>query len=116
MLVGGLGSNRSRPAWRQVDRALQHRTVLNRCNNRNAISRFPSQIQDFAKQFIYMQKKRHRSDYDPDAASDPNLTFSKSGVLRDMLDTEDVIRRFQKTPARDRRAFAGYVLLDIRND
>ena len=116
MLVGGPGSNRSRPAWRQVYRALKHGTVLNRCSNRNAISRFPSQIQDFAKQFVYMQKKRHRSDYDPDAASDPNLTFSKSGVLQDILDTEDVIRRFQKTPARDRRAFAVYVLLDVRND
>ena len=116
MLVGGPGSNRSRPAWRQVYRALQHGIVRNRCNNRNAISRFPSQIQDFAKHFIYMQKKRHSADYDPYAMRNPITSFLKSDVVQDILVTEGIINRFNQTPARDRRAFAVYVLLDVRND
>ena len=116
MLVGGPGSNRSRSAWRQVYRALRHGTVLNRCNNRNAISRFPSQIQDFAKQFIYMQKKRHSADYDPYAMRNPITSFLKSDVVQDILVTEGIINRFNQAPARDRRAFAVYVLLDVRND
>ena len=56
-----------------------------------------------------MQAKRHSADYDPDAA------FDKSQVLQYIDLTEDTINRFNGTPRRDRRAFAIYVLLDIRS-
>ena len=57
-----------------------------------------------------MQVKRHSADYDPGG------TFRKSDVIQDIDEAEDVIKRFIEVPRADRRAFAIYVLLDIRND
>ena len=109
MLVGGPGANRSQPAWRQVYRALQHRDAKQRCESR-AISRFPSELQDFAIQFVAMQKERHRADYDPDGA------FSKDEVLQNITEAERRLSRFSKVSAKDRRAFAVYVLFPMRNN
>ena len=109
MLVGGPGVNRSQPAWRQAYRALQHRDAKRRCESR-AISRFPNELQDFAIQFVAMQKERHRADYDPDGA------FSKDEVLQNITEAERRLSRFSKVPAKDRRAFAVYVLFPMRNN
>ena len=116
MIVGGSGSSRSVPAWRQAYRALRHGTVRQRCERSGIIARFPSEIQDFAEQFVDMQKKRHTADYDPYAMRNPITNFVKSDVIQDILVTEGIIHRFNQCPARDRRAFAVYVLLDVRND
>lgn len=70
--------------------------------------RFPAEVQDFGSLFVEMQHKRHTADYDPDAQ------FAKSDVMKDIGRVEDVIARFADLPARDRRAFAIYVLLDQR--
>ena len=102
MLVGGAGAARSRPAWRQAYRGLQHRTARRRCEDR-IINRFPVEIQDLANLFIDMQKKRHRADYEPT-------------VMQDIAETENAIRRFSRVDRKDRRAFAVYLLLDIRRD
>ena len=110
MLVGGPGSDRSRAAWRQTYRALRHGVARQRCQRHAIISRFPAAIQDFAKLFSEMQAKRHAADYDPYAA------FFKSDVLQDIAAAAAIIDLFNATPARDRRAFAVYVLLDVRND
>ena len=110
MLVGGPGANRSQPAWRQAYRALQHGTARQRCERQSIITKFPESVQDFAERFADMQKKRHYADYAPDA------TFFKSDVIQDITDAEDVIRCFNSVPARDRRAFAVYVLLPLRTD
>lgn len=56
-----------------------------------------------------MQMKRHSADYDPDAA------FLKSDVIQYIDEAEDAIKQFNSAPRADRRAFAIYVLLDIRN-
>lgn len=109
MLAGSVQANRSHPAWRQTYRALQHTTVRNRCR-RDTINRFPADIRKFAKLFVSMQVKRHRADYDP------GVTFRKSDVIQDIDEAEDAIKRFSEVPRADRRAFAIYVLLDIRND
>ena len=55
-----------------------------------------------------MQAKRQSADYDPEAA------FDKSHVIQDIDAIEGAIIRFNAAPRRDRRAFAIYVLLDIR--
>ncbi len=109
MLVGGPSAHRSQPAWRQAYRGLQHRTARQRCERQDII-KFPAEIQDFAERFVDMQQKRHEADYDPDA------TFSKSDVIQDITDAEDVIRCFNSVPVRDRRAFAVYLLLPLRTD
>jgi hypothetical protein len=110
MLVGGSGARRSQPAWRQVYRALQHGPARKRCERRAMVKEFPSEIQNFASLFVLMQKERHRADYDPDAA------FYKTYVRIRIAQAAILIKRFNRVPTRDRRAFAVYVLLDIRGD
>ena len=110
MLVGPPGAHRSQSAWRQAYRALQHGAARQRCERQGMIIKFPDEIQDFAERFVDMQQKRHEADYDPDA------TFSKSDVIQDITDAEDVIRCFNSVPVRDRRAFAVYLLLPLRTD
>ena len=72
------------------------------------MSKFAAEVQDFGSLFVEMQRKRHTADYDPDAQ------FAKSDVMKDIGRVEDVIARFADLPAKDRRAFAIYVLLDQR--
>ena len=110
MLAGSVPANRSRPAWRQTYRALQHSRTRTRCRRQDIMGKFPNEIQEFAKWFVEMQAKRHSADYDPDAA------FDKSHVLQDIDTAADILNRFNNVPRRDRRAFAIYVLLDIRRD
>ncbi len=109
MLVGGPGSNRSSSAWNQAYRGLQHRVARQRCQNRS-ISSFPMEIQYFAQVFVDMQQLRHIADYDPDA------DYSKADAMQLIGFAEEGIRRFQQAPARDRRAFAVYVLLPTRSN
>lgn len=108
MLVGSQQSRRSAAAWRQAYRALEHGAAKNACNNGNIIPRFPDDIQDFANAFVTMQDKRHSADYDP------TFKATKSGVKSDVELAGDVIKRFSHAPARDRRAFAAYVLFKNR--
>lgn len=115
MLVGGPGSDRSRPAWGQTYRALRHGAARQRCQQSTIVARFPSEIQDFADLFVDMQKKRHSADYDPYAMRNPITRLVKSDAIQDIRVAKGIIHRFNATPARDRRAFAVYVLLDVRN-
>ena len=115
-IVGGPGSNRSRPAWNQAYRAPEHGLTRRRCENRNMMVRFPDNIQDFAVFFVLMQRMRHLADYDPDASDTPELALSRSYILQLIDDVEDVIRSFNRVPIADRRAFAVYVLMAVRNN
>ncbi len=56
-----------------------------------------------------MQAKRERADYDPEG------TFDKSVVLQDVDLAEMAISQFAKVPLKDRRAFAIWVLLNVRS-
>ena len=109
MLVGGPSADRSRPAWNQTYRALQHGFARQRCEH-PSVANFPSEIRYFARTFVDMQQDRHRADYNPD------VSFVKADVVQLIDSAEDAIRRFQQAPVRDRRAFAVYVLLPTRND
>ena len=102
------GTDRSQPAWRQAYRALDHGTVKRRCDHQGTIKRFPQEIHDFANVLVDLQAKRHSADYDPDAS------FRKSEVLQDIDEAAEVIRCFGEASLKDRRAFAVYVLLNIR--
>lgn len=104
-MVGGGNADRSKPAWKQVYRALEHGTAKNACQKNNStLKKFPKDIEDFGNFFVGMQQKRHSADYDPAA------TFYKSAVEQDISDAESVIERFQNAPIKDRRAFAAFVL------
>jgi uncharacterized protein (UPF0332 family) len=108
LLVGGAGSARSAPAWKQAYRALEHGPVKAACQNSGLLAKFPQEIQDFANVFVQMQAKRHNADYDPEAR------FYKSAVLNDIDTVEAVIAAFDKAPVKDRRAFAVLVMLKLR--
>ena len=109
MLAGSVPVNRSRPAWRQTYRALQHSRARTRCRRQDIMLLFPYEIQTFAKLFVDIQAKRHSADYDPDAH------FFKSDVVQYIDTAEEAIHHFNSVSRQDRRAFAIYVLLDIRS-
>ncbi len=107
LLVGGSSSERSKYAWKQTYRALEHGLSKKCCQNTD-IQKFPQEIQDFADMFVTMQEKRHRADYDPDEKN------YKSSVLVDLKSVEKVILDFPNAPLKDRRAFAAFVILKRR--
>ena len=109
LLVGGIGSDRSEPAWRQAYRALEHGAARQRCNRAAIVQKFPEEIQDFADKFVAMQQKRHQADYAPEAR------YDKVSVLQDIITIAEAITRFHQVPVKDRRAFAVYLLLPLRN-
>lgn len=107
-LIGSRSADRSRPAWRQVYRALEHGFAKNSCKNQTIMKKFPKDIEDFANTFVSLQRKRHSADYDPFSQ------FTKLEVKSDISATRDTIERFQSTPIKDRRAFAAFVLFKSR--
>ena len=107
-LVGGLNADRSEPAWRQVYRALEHGRVKSSCANKDLLSKFPQEVQDFANEFVSMQAKRHLADYDP------FTRFAKLKVQAEIATARSMIEAFQSVPVKHRRAFAVYALFRAR--
>lgn len=105
--MGGEGAAKSKHAWRQTYRALNHGAAAKACQNK-LITKFPKEIEDFANAFIAMQDKRHSADYDPHAK------FTKSEVLNDLALVSKAIADFEACDAKDRRAFCAYVLFKPR--
>ena len=74
------------------------------------LNRFPRGIRGFGKFFVDMQRERHAADYDPGAY------FSRSDVMQMIEETARNITRFNGVAVKDRRAFAVYVLFNLRQD
>lgn len=108
LLIGGANSSRSKPAWRQVYRALEHNFAKSQCADKGVIHRFPKPIEDFANHFVAMQEKRHKADYDP------FHRIYKSEVAVDIALTKQAMEQFKRTPKRDRQAFCALVLFKKR--
>jgi hypothetical protein len=108
LLVGGTGADRSRHAWRQVYRSLEHGIARNACRS-GLVGQFPKGIEDFAHAFAEMQEKRHVADYDPYAR------LQKSAVLAEIDLVERAIDEFGKCGKKDRRAFCAFVLFKQRS-
>ena len=84
-----------------------------RCTERRpqrVLRLFPREIQGFAEQFVKMQRARHLADYDP------LEQFSRSDVFQLLEETKTAITEFQQVDRSDRRAFAVFVLFDLRRD
>lgn len=107
-LLGGEGAQRSRPAWRQAYRALEHGTAKAACKNK-LMEKFSKPIADFANLFHTMQVKRHGADYDP------HIRLSKSEVMFDVDLVRRTIIEFKSQPMKDRRAFCVHVLFKMRS-
>lgn len=108
-LLGGTGAAKSRGAWRQTYRALEHKKSKDACRNRAWVAKFPQPIADFANAFVSMQEKRHLADYDP------TIRLTKSEVTTDIALSEQAIKDFKIQPIKDRRAFCAYVLFKVRD-
>ena len=109
MLVGPSGTDRRESSWQQAYRALQHGTLRARCDNTRMMQTFPTEIQRLGEQVLYLQPRRERADYDP------SETLEQSVVILDIEKTEQRILELPQAPERDRRAFAVYVLLNLRS-
>lgn len=109
LLAGEYPRDVSQRAWIQVYRALEHGVVRNRTGNQGIFSRFSPDIKDFAATFVRLQAKRNRADYNPIA------TFSASDVEGDIDAAETAINNFEKISEREKRNFAIYILISIRN-
>lgn len=107
-LIGQTREIRRSRAWRQAYRALEHGFAKNACRDKAIIDRFPVDVQDFANAFAALQERRHSADYDP------HFGLTKSEVTADIELAADVIGRFARVIAADRRRFAAHVLLKKR--
>lgn len=108
LLVGGAGAARSKHAWKQVYRAIDHGTAKTACRDGAVVTQFPKPIEDFANTFVTMQTKRVTADYDPTAK------FTKSEVIQDIATVRRAIAAFSAEPRKDRLAFCTFVLLRKR--
>jgi hypothetical protein len=109
LLIGGANSSRSKRAWAQAYRVLEHGVAKRCCTDQKMMQHFPQPIQDFADMFVQMQLKRHDADYDP------NFKAYKSAVITDLFTVVAAVHAFERAPKKDRRAFAAFVLLKQRN-
>ena len=113
LLVGDRASTPTRQAWRQAYRSLDHRRVRKQCTERRpkrTLDRFPQEIRNFANQFVRMQDLRHLADYDP------FQDFTRLEVLLQIENTITAIAQFEQARRSHRRAFAVFVLFDLRRD
>jgi hypothetical protein len=109
LLVGGVGAERSKHAWKQVYRAIDHGTAKTACRDSAVVTQFPKPIEDFANTFVTMQTKRVSADYDPTSK------FTKSEVVQDIATVKSAIDAFNAEPRKDRLAFCAFVLFRRRS-
>jgi uncharacterized protein (UPF0332 family) len=107
LLVGGAGAAKSKHAWKQVYRAIDHGPAKNACMDK-VVQQFPKPIEDFANVFVTMQTKRHSADYDPTSQ------FTKSEVMQDIATVKRAIEAFKAEPKKDRLAFCAFVIFRRR--
>lgn len=108
LFVGATKAVRSRGAWRQTYRALEHRSAKAACADKKLLELFPQAIADYAFAFLTMQEKRHAADYDP------YTRLTKSEVRSDIELVRQVIAEFDASAVKDRRAFIALVLFKKR--
>ena len=109
-LVGDDPLDRDQDAWRQAYRALEHGYARQRCQQAQRNPRFSPAVQRLAEYFGQLQTLRSRADYDPDEI------FSLGEIQAAITQTGRHIAAFRAAPARERRAFAVYILMRERQD
>lgn len=107
--AGTLVGVKTKRAWAEAYRFLDHGPTKNKCNDQKVMKLFPPEIQDFANMFSAMQIKRHDADYDPTAF------FYKSEVEADITAAKGAIIAFKNANLSDRRAFAAHIALSKKS-
>ena len=109
LLAGEYPRDVSQSAWIQIYRALEHGVVKNRTRNQQIFARFSPEIKAFASTFVELQTKRNNADYNP------ITTFTDADVNDDIDAAETAINNFEKISDREKRNFAIYIQISIRN-
>jgi hypothetical protein len=109
MMIGTDPDNRSKHAWHQVYRAIEHKEAAKHCRDKDFTKKFGQNVQDFANLFHVLQDKRHLADYD---VSSSNLL--KSSVEEDIRLAETAMAVLSESTEKDRRAFCAYILFSQR--
>lgn len=92
-------------------RALDHKAAKVRCKQlgkENHVLNFPPAIKDLAVLFVSLQEKRHEADYDP------RSTLTTFDATTQLADVRDAIKRFERASKKHRKAFAAYILINLR--
>ena len=107
-LVGPEGSpERSRRAWNQAYRAVEHGYAKNQCKDK-VMDDFPETIRNFAIHFVRLQELRHEADYDP------AISFTRQEVLKAIEDTEAMMDNLMNAGVKDRKAFSVWTAMKKR--
>lgn len=109
-LIGGKSANRSSPAWRQAYRSVEHKYSKSQCSNKQTMSKFPKDIEDFAHLYHELQVDRHSADYDPISS------YSRSDTIGKIDAAELAIKALKSSSIKDRRAFAAWTAMKNRQD
>ena len=106
--IGRAGQKQARRAWTQAHRSVEHAHAKERCRNKVVPQRFPQPLQDFANAFVDLQILRHEADYDP------NVTFTRSGVVAEVDRADQAIRGLGHVDQAALRAFAVWIVTKDR--
>lgn len=107
-LVGPEGTpGRSRRAWNQAYRAVEHGYAKNQCKDK-VMDDFPETIRNFAIHFVQLQELRHEADYDP------AISFTIQEARKAIWDTEVMISKLMNSEVRDRKAFSVWITMKKR--
>lgn len=110
LLIGDDINERSKHAWYQAYRGLEHNEARKACSDALVLEKFPEAIQDYGNEFKGLQARRHKADYDP------YVEVFESEVRQDIANVHQIIEAFDALDRKDRSAFCAYVLLKRRKD
>lgn len=110
-LIGATPAIRRSEEWTATHRALNHGTAKSQMLNKDRMSTFHADIQDFSETFIALQVQRHEADYNPNPDTPPTRTQTMRNIQR----ARDAIKSFLAVSTQERRRFATYLLFPRRN-
>jgi len=96
-------------AWHRTYRALEHGRARSACREVHTMREFPTEIRNFAKEFVVLQKARQQADYAQDTDD-----YQQSDVLAYIASAELAIGQFEKADIAARRSFAAHALFRQR--
>ena len=100
---------KSKEAWRQVYRALEHGKARSACSNRQAMKIFPIEIREFAETFVELQINRHNADYSYEAR------YAKEDAMSAIYRAARAIDQLKGANIVDRRRFVVHLLFKQRS-
>lgn len=100
---------RSRRAWNQAYRSVDHGETKNRCLKHEVMKSFPEEIRNFAENFVWLQELRCEADYDP------AISFNQNEAITAIKIAQTMIAELRGSKLKDRKAFAVWLTMKKRN-